>query len=106
MSFPHLLILVLVAGLVTPPPVLWIPRARQSAVFDRLLWAGTFLIAFFGGWLAPAYIGDPVPSVAFAGVSLLPIVIGSLAGVLALHLILLTLDWLERPEEDGDDNDH
>lgn len=104
-SLSHLLVLIVVAGLVTPPPVLWIPRARQSPAFDRLLWVGTYLIAFFGGWLAPAYIGDPFPSVALGGVSLLPIVIGSLAGVLALHLILFFLDWFERPEEDGDDNE-
>ncbi len=100
MSLPHLLVLIIVAGLVTPPPVLLIPRARQSAAFDRLLWVGTFLIAFFGGWLAPAYIGDPVPSLVLGGVSLLPILAGSVAGALALHVILLLFDWFERPEED------
>ncbi len=105
MSLPHLLLLIVVAGLVTPPPIVLIRRARQSATFDRLLWVGTYLIAVLGGWLAPAYIGDPVPSVAIGGVSLLPIVIGSLAGVLALHLILFFLDWVERPEENEDDYD-
>jgi hypothetical protein len=48
MSLPHLLILLVVAGLVTPPFVLLMPRARQSPAFDRLLWVGAFIIAFLG----------------------------------------------------------
>ncbi len=87
----------IVAAVVTLPVVRLIPRARQSPAFDRLLWIGTFAIAFLGAWLALGYLGTPVSDFVIHGVPWLSISLGSVGGALALNLLLWLLDLLERP---------
>ncbi len=99
MSLVQLLVMLVVAGLVTPPFVLFIPRARRSAVFDRVIWAATWLLAFLGAWVAPSYIGTDAAlnGVVVAEVSLIPALIGAVAGALSINLLLWLLDRFDRP---------
>lgn len=105
MPITQIIFMLIVAALVTLPVVWLIPRQRQSPAFDRLLWAGTFTLAFIGAWLAPGYLSAPFSNVTFSGMPWLSILLGSAVGALALNLLLWLLDRFERPEVDDDETD-
>ena len=102
MSLVQILVLIVLTGLVTPPCVLFIPRARQSPAFDRVLWVATWLLALFGALAAPNYIGTEaaLKSVVVANVPLIPTLLGAIAGGLSVNLLLWVLDRFDRPSID------
>jgi hypothetical protein len=61
LSPTHIVLMIIASIIVTPPLVLLVPHARQSPVFDRLLWGGTLLTAFLGTWLGIANWSDVMP---------------------------------------------
>ncbi len=105
MSIIQVIVMLVIAAVVTVPAVRLIPHARQSPAFDRLLSAGTFAIAFLGAWLALGYLGAPITNYTVGGVPWLTILLGSVAGALALNLLLWILDFWERPEMDDTDEE-
>jgi hypothetical protein len=113
MSETQFLILALVALGVTVPTIKFIPRARQSPVFDRVLWGATWLLAFLCAWYAVGQLKSDAPLAslelgAFAQVAGLSIVIGALGGALSLNGVLWLIDRLnplsaeESPEDASD----
>jgi hypothetical protein len=94
MSLTQFLVMAVVATLVTAPIVLLIPRARTSPAFDRLLWAATIVVGFLVAWVALAMAKDANIMNAFAvgDTPVLPVIIGVLAGALALNLPLWLAD--------------
>jgi hypothetical protein len=99
MSLVQILVLIVLAGLVTPPCVLFIPRACQSLAFDRVLWVATWLLALFGALAVPNYIGTEatLKSVIVAEVPLIPTLLGAIAGSLSVNLLLWVLDRFDQP---------
>ena len=103
MSTAQLLIMTALAVLVTLPAVLLIPKARQSPLFDRLLWAGTWAMAFLGGWYALGNLTASLASVnvlVISDVAVIPALIG--AGVSAgfLNGLLWAMDRFSPAEID------
>ena len=99
MSEMQFLILALAALGVTVPTIKFIPRARQSPIFDRVLWSATWLLAFLCAWYAVGQLksDSPLASLelgAFAQTAGFPIVIGALGGALSLNLVLWLIDRL------------
>jgi hypothetical protein len=94
MSLTQFLVMAVVATLVTIPVVLLIPRARASTSFDRLLWAATIVVGFLVAWVAVAMAKDANTMDAFAvgDTPVLPVIVGALAGALALNLPLWLAD--------------
>lgn len=108
MSFNQSAVIAVIALAVTIPTVSLIPRARQSAAFDRLLWVGTFVIAFLGSWAALGYIGPEsslaaLNSVVFADTRILTVLVGALASALFLNMILWIMDRFSQPSIDDED---
>jgi hypothetical protein len=105
MSGVQFLIMAIVAAIVTLPIVTLIPRARQSSVFDRVLWGATWLLAFLGAWYAvDNYVGSArLGTLAFeefaqaAGGAL---VSGALVGALSLNVLLWLMDRFLTVEAD------
>lgn len=92
------------AILFTIPTVLLIPRARQSPIFDRLLWVATVAVAFLGAWAALGYVaGSPDlagwSSYRVGEVPVVPIVAGAAGGALLLNVILWLMDRFVPAEE-------
>ena len=83
------------AAVVTVPAVLLIPKARQSPLFDRFLWVGTWAMAFLGAWYA---LGNFVPSLASVNVwviydvAVIPALIGAAVSAIFLNGLLWTMD--------------
>lgn len=102
-SSTQLVIMVVFAAILTPPSLLLIPHARQSASFDRLLAISTFLIAFLGEWLVASQWVPETPSLEIGGVTVLPILAGGLGAVVILNLVLWLLDRLDQPEVPPED---
>lgn len=99
MSGVQFLIMAVVAAIVTLPAVKFIPRARQSFVFDRVLWGATWLLAFIGAWYAvDNYVsGAPLATLAldeFARAAGGAIILGAAAGALSLNILLWLMDRL------------
>ncbi len=94
MTITQFLMMAMVSIVVTLPAVLFIPRARQSPVFDRVLWIATWMLAFLGAWLAPSYIPTDWSwnSFTIADVTLAPIVLGAIAGALSINVLLWLMD--------------
>jgi hypothetical protein len=91
------LIVTIVAAIVTLPIVKLIPRARQSSVFDRVLWGATWLLAFLGAWYAvDNYVsGAQLAALAldeFARAASSAIIVGALVGALSLNVLLWLMD--------------
>ena len=86
------------AALLTPPFILFIPHARQSIVFDRLLVISTFVIALLGEWLALSQWVEGYPDFRVGDVALTPMLAGAIGGIVILNLVLALLDRLDRPE--------
>jgi hypothetical protein len=107
-SFNQFAVIAVIALAVTIPTVILIPRARQSVAFDRLLWVGTFVIAFLGSWAALGYIGPDsslaaLNSVVFADTRILTVLVGALASALFLNMILWVMDRFSLPSIDDED---
>lgn len=97
MPLEQLIILIVMAALVTPLAVSYIPRARHSPTFDRLLWAATFVLGFLGGWFAIGYGSqyrelDVLNDLLIAEVPVMVVLIGAAAGAFALNLSLWVID--------------
>ncbi len=108
MSFNQFAVIAVIALAVTIPAVSLIPRARQSTAFDRMLWVGTFVIAFLGSWAALGYIGPDsslaaLNNVVFADTRILTVLAGALASALFLNLLLWVMDRFSRPSIDDED---
>ncbi len=110
MSLARLVAMLAAASVVTPPFVLLIPHARQSPLFDRLLWVGTWALAFLGAWIAVNMSGPAAPALVpdLDANILISIILGAAAGGLGLNLVLWLLDRFERPvveeEEEVEDD--
>lgn len=115
MSETQFLVLALVALIVSALAIKLIPRARQSFVFDRVLWGATWLLSFVCAWYAVGQLKTDAPlatldGAAFARVAGASIVLGALGGALALNLALWLIDRLiplaaeELPPEAEDDH--
>ena len=104
MTLTQILILVLVSAIVTIPIVIFVPRARQSSTFDRILWGATFLLAFIGAWGAPGFVPTnlPLSNVMISDLSIVQTIVGALAGALSINVLLWVLDRFERPTSDDD----
>jgi hypothetical protein len=97
MSGVQLGIVAIIAAVVTVPIVKFIPRARQSLAFDRVLWGATWLLAFLGAWYAVDNYGG---GARLAGLALDEfaraaggmIFVGALAGALSLNVLLWLMD--------------
>ena len=97
MSGVQFLIMALVAAIVTLPTVRFIPRARQSPTFDRVLWGATWLLAFLGAWYVVGNLQSDSPLSTlkledFAQVAGGAIVVGAVAGALSLNALLWLMD--------------
>ncbi len=99
MSIAQFLIMAVVAVLVSALTIRLVPRARQSPVFDRVLWVATWLLAFLGAWSAPSYIAtdSPLSSLVIAQVSVFPTLIGAGVGALSINLLLWLMDRFSQP---------
>ena len=105
MSGVQFLIVAIVAAIVTLPIVKLIPRARQSPMFDRVLWGATWLLAFLGAWYAvDNYVsGVPLATLAldeFARAASSAIIVGALVGALSLNVLLWLMDRFAVIESD------
>jgi len=88
-------ILGVIAIVVTAPVVVFVPRARQSIWFDRVLWLGTLVLSFLAGGYAIGNFNDatsPLESVMIGDVPVLVAVVGAGAGALGLNLVLWLMD--------------
>ncbi len=104
MSLTGIGILAVIAVVISVPTVLLIPHARQSPVFNRLLWIATFAIAFLGGWLGLGYADSSWASAmtfTVADIPVFPVIVGEVGSVIALNLLLLLLDLFDRPPEEA-----
>jgi hypothetical protein len=96
-SVGQFLIPAALAIVVTLPTVLLIPRARQSPVFDRVLWFGTWFIALLGAWFALGNLSLPaLNGLVVGGVLVVPALIGAAAGALILNGLLWGMDTFGR----------
>jgi hypothetical protein len=92
------------AALVTIPAVLFIPRQHQSPWFDRVLWGATWALAILGAYIAPSYIASAPPWDAFiiAQMSVIPTVIGAVAGAFSINILLWLMDRFSSPSAEDD----
>lgn len=115
MSTVQFLILALVALIVAVLTVKFVPRVRQSALFDGVLFGATWLLAFVCAWYAVGQLETTVPLAAleldaFARRAGAAIVLGAVGGALALNLALWLIDRLiplaadEMPAEAEEDH--
>ena len=88
------MILALVSAAVTIPAVLLIPRARQSPVFDRVLWIATWVLAFLGANGAPSYFepGSSLNKFVIGDLAIVPGVTGAIVGALSINGLLWLMD--------------
>lgn len=100
MLLTQLVIVALLAVVVTLPIVLLIPRQRQSPIFDRVLWGGTWLLAVLGAFAAPSYVPPDfiVSNVFVADLPAIPTLIGAVVGALSINGVLVLLDHFSPPE--------
>lgn len=91
-----------VALLVTIPVVYLIPRGRTSTAFNRLLVAATVLVGFLLAWVAVAMsgTGGSLGSYAIGDTPILPVLIGSVIGALAVNVPLKVFDFFEPAADD------
>jgi hypothetical protein len=94
-STAQLLIMIVIAIVVTLPAVWLIPKARQSPMFDRFLWAGTWAMAFLGAWYALGNLTSNLASVnvwVIGDVAVIPALIGAAVSAVFLNGLLWTMD--------------
>lgn len=98
------IIVAVIALAVTFPAVVFIPRARQSPAFDRVLWGATWLVSILGAYAAPSYLTDAALNGWQLGqVAVIPTLIGAAAGALSINAALVLLDRFSSPFEEGQD---
>ena len=106
MTLTRFLLLLVMSILVTVPVIWFIPRARQSPFFDRLLWLATAVVAFLSAWLALGFASgitfDSWSTFAIADVTIAPALVGAAAGALLLNLSLWVIDLFNQPAEEED----
>lgn len=92
------LVIMLGAALIsTGVVVLGIPRARNSSLFNRILWVATALVSFLGAWLALPF-GETVPAfqslnmLRVSDVPVVPVALGAFAGALVVNAPLWLMD--------------
>jgi hypothetical protein len=103
-SVAQFLVTAALAILVTLPAVLLIPRARQSPMFDRVLWIGTWFLAFLSAWFVLGNVNLPgLNGLVIGEVSVIPALIGAAVGAFLLNGLLWSMDFFSRPplEEDA-----
>ena len=104
MTTTQFLVMAIEAVLATLPAVLFIPRARQSPVFDRVLWGATWVLAFLGAWGAPSYIAadSALNQFVIADVTIIPTMLGAIVGALTVNVLLWLMDRFggQSPEDD------
>lgn len=99
MTITQFLIFAIVSAVLTIPVVGLIPRARQSPIFDRVLWGATWLLGFLSAWAAPNYFqADTLNTIVIGDVNLIPAAISAAVGVLSINVVLWVLDRLSPPE--------
>ena len=100
----QLVIVAVVGAFITIPFVLFIPRQRQSPVFDRVLLGGTWLLSILGAFAAPSYItSDPAMSnLTIAQMPVIPTLIGAAAGALSINVLLWLMDRFSSPTGEAD----
>lgn len=99
MTITQFLIFATVSAVLTIPVVLLIPRARQSPMFDRVLWGATWLLGFLSAWAAPNYFqADAWNVIVIGDVNLIPAALSAAVGVLSINVVLWGLDRLSPPE--------
>jgi hypothetical protein len=98
-SVAQLIVTAVISILVTLPAVLLIPRARQSPVFDRVLWLGTWFLAFLSASFVQGNINLPALNVLVIGeVSAIPTLIGAAVGAFGLNGLLWLMDSSSRAQ--------
>lgn len=109
MTGVQFLIIAIAAAIVTVPIVKFTPRARQSPMFDRVLWGATWLLAFLGAWYAADnYVGGAplttLPLEEFARVAGGAIIVGAVVGAVMLNALLWLMDrfFAVEPDEIGE----
>lgn len=103
MSIAQLVVTAVIAIVVTLPAVLLIPRARQSTVFDRVLWVGTWFLAFLGAWYVLGNVSLPgLGSVVIGEVTVIPALIGAAVGALLLNGLLWSMDFFSHSQIEQD----
>ncbi len=99
MSIAPLVVTALISIVVTLPAVLLIPRARQSPMFDRVLWFGTWCLAFLGAWYALGNVNMPgLNGVVIGEVAVIPALIGAAVGAVLLNGLLWGMDRFSHPQ--------
>lgn len=103
MSVAQLVVTIVIAILVTLPAVLLIPRARQSPMFDRVLWIGTWFLAFIAEWFVLGNVNAPgLNGMVIGEVSVIPALIGAAVGALLLNGLLWGMDRFSHPQIEED----
>ena len=94
MTLTQFCVMAIEALLATAPAVLLIPRARQSPMFDRVLWLATWALAFLGAWNAPTYFAadSALNDLMIVDVAIVPTILGALVGALSINVLLWLLD--------------
>jgi hypothetical protein len=99
MELTQWLVLAAISALVTFLAIRFIPRDRQSPLFDWVLLGGTWLLAFFGALSAPNYIpaNSPLNDYVIAGIRWIPLLIGAAVGALSINILLWLIDRFSQP---------
>ncbi len=108
MTFERFAILAICSVVVSIPVIRFVPRARASVLFDRLLWVATPIVAFLAGWVAVAFTSNInlaiLNGLSFADTPVLVAFCGALFGALALNLPLWLVDRYEPTDLDDQDD--
>jgi len=94
MTITLFFVMAIEAVIATVPPVMFIPRARQSPMFDRILWIATWALAFLSAWYAPSLIAadSPLNSFVLGDAPIIPTMAGAIVGALLLNGLLFVMD--------------
>ena len=92
------------ATVVTIPAVLFIPRQRQSPLFDRVLWGATWALAIIGAYALPDFIGSdsPLNSIMLAQMRVVSMGLGAIIGALSINVLLWSIDRFSSPSAEED----
>jgi hypothetical protein len=104
-SVAQFLVTAIISILVTMPAVRFIPRARQSPTFDRVLWVGTWGMAFLAAWFVLGNFGAALSALdilILGEVSVIPALVGAAIGAFALNGLLWSMDRFSRSPLDED----
>ena len=103
MSIAQLVVTAVISMVVTLPAVLLIPRARQSPLFDRVLWVSTWFLAFLGAWYVLGNVNLPgLNGVVIGEVPVIPVLIGAAVGALVLNGLLWSMDFFNHSQMEED----